>query len=135
MAKKKGKYKRISNTIKTICKTEPIRLPVVKKPLIIGGIVQVATVLVDGTKPVIIAEYATTTLTMGAKIKGTNSITFNTTGKPNMVGSFILKSPGTTVIGANTLVCLLVFFLRAKYPITRTKPIVAPHHQYKQNYP
>lgn len=92
----------------------PLISPVTKKPLKIGGIVQEAAALVNGTIPDAIAEYVTTTFTIGASINGITNITFKTTGIPNMVGSLILNKPGTTVIGANAFVCLLVFFLRAK---------------------
>ncbi|CEY01831.1 Uncharacterised protein [Streptococcus pneumoniae] len=51
---------------------------------------------------------------------------FKTIGTPNIAGSFILNNPGITVIGAKVFSCLLAFFLCAKYPNARTKPMVAP---------
>ena len=104
-AKINGKYRRTSRTIKTICRIDPLILPVTKKPLIIGGIVHEAAVRVNGTNPEDMAKYATTTLIIGAITNGTNNMTFNTIVTPNIVGSLILNIPGTTVIGANTFVC------------------------------
>ena len=79
-------------------------LPVVKKPEITGGIVQVAVALVYGTIPVYVAKYAIAKLSTGTATNGIKSSTFKTIGIPNIAGSLMLKSPGTSVRGASALV-------------------------------
>ncbi|MNI89209.1 hypothetical protein D3C73_1465820 [compost metagenome] len=76
----------------------------------------------NGTRPTLIARYATTADIVGAAINGININGFITIGNPNSIGSFILNIPGPTASLPKALFCSDF----AIVSINITKPIVKP---------
>lgn len=74
--------------------TAPERLFVAKNPPITGGVTHGGITVAAGTSPVDVAKYATVTKTIGVRINGINITGFKTIGRPNIVGSLMLKTPG-----------------------------------------
>lgn len=100
-----------------------IRLPpvLIKAPIPIGvghGICAIT----GGINCNLIAKYATVALANGAKMNGTAINGLNTTGKPKIIGSLMLNSPGGTAALPITRNCCDF----AKKAINMAKPNVAP---------
>lgn len=123
----------MANEIPMLMRTITIALqspPVARYAPIGAGSVQGGMIYVGETSPTDVAIYARVPVINGIVTNGMIRIGFNTIGAPKMIGSLILKIPGTILV----LPSAFKYLEREKNTMARTNPRVAPDPPIQMNH-